>query len=133
MRATTAGAAPIACTRPSRRAEVAIRLRSTAVRSSVAPIAATTRRSSKGSRAAGSRRRTSGRTARASASFSGPRRPGMRPASLGASSGLRSDTTSTRPSESRTAAAQCVGPWISNPFRSAIPPSRSFSEAMIGR
>ena len=42
----------------------------------VVPTAATTRQSSKGSRAAGRRRRTSGSTAIASASLSGPRRPG---------------------------------------------------------
>ena len=59
-----------------------------------------TRRSSKGSRAAGIRRRTSGSTAIASTSFSGPRRPGTRAASFGASSGLRSEATSTSPSRS---------------------------------
>ena len=78
----------------------------------------------------GSRRRTRGSTAIASASFSGPRSPGSRAASFGASSGLRSEATSISPDGSRTAAAQWVGPWIRRPLRSAIPPSRSFSSAI---
>ena len=76
------------------------------------------------------RRLTIGRTAIASASLIGPRRPGRRAASFGASSGLRSEPTSIPPSLPRTAAAQCVGPWIRRPLRSAIPPSRSLSESM---
>ena len=84
-----------------------------------------TRQSSNGSRAAGSRRRASGSTAIASASFSGPRRPGIFATSPGASSGLRAEATWISPAGSRTAADQWVGPWISRPLRSAMPPSRS--------
>ena len=118
---------PIACTTPSRRAEVRTRLRSIEVAASVAPIAAATRGSSNGSRAAGRFVRTIGSTAIASASLSGPRSPGRRAASFGASSGLRAEATSISPSRLRTAAAQWVGPWISSPLRRAMPPSRSFS------
>src|SRR5680860_458778 len=100
------------------------------VRTKVVPIAPRTRKSSNGRRAAGSRRRTSGSTTIASASLSGPRRPGSRLASFGASRGLRCEATCTWPSLSRTAAAQWVGPWISRPLRRAMPPSRSFSELM---
>ena len=57
-------------------------------RARVAPTAASTRQFSKGSRAAGSRRRASGSTAIASASFSGPRRPGSRATSFGRQLGL---------------------------------------------
>ena len=64
-------------TTPSRRPGERSLRRSSAVVASVAAIAATTRGSSNGSRAEGRRRRTSGRTAIASASFSGPRRPGQ--------------------------------------------------------
>ena len=44
---------------------------------------------------------------------------------------LGGDHAPRRP-RSRTAAAQCVGPWISRPLRSAMPPSRSFSGHRIG-
>ena len=41
------------------------------------------------------------------------------------------DATWISPSRPRTAAAQCVGPCTSSPLRSAMPPSRSFSSALI--
>ncbi len=119
-----------ACTTPSRRAELPKRLRSAAVATSVAPTVAEHAQVLEGQPRRRHPRRTSGSTAIASASFSGPRSPGIAAASPGASSGLRSEATSMLPVRGpRTAAAQCVGPWISSPLRSAIPPSRSFSES----
>ena len=61
----------------------AMRRRRTVVATRVAPIAPSTRGSSKGRRAAGIRARTSGSTAIASASLIGPRRPGRRPPASG--------------------------------------------------
>ena len=97
------------------------------------PTEAITRQSSNGSRASGRRRRTSGSTAIASASFSGPRTSGALAASSGAIRGFGSEATAISPSGPRTAAAQWVGPWISSPLRSAIPPRRKVSRSGIGR
>ena len=93
----------------------------------VAPVAASTRQFSNGMRAPRSRRRASGSTAIASASFSGPRRPGTRATSSGPAPACARRRLRSSRRESRTAAAQWVGPWISRPLRSAIPPSRSRS------
>ena len=89
-----------------------------------API---TRTSSKGRRAERSSRRAIGITAKASAILSGPLRIGTLPKRVPPKSGFGPDATSISPASVRAAAAHDVGPWISRPLRSAMPPSRSFS------
>jgi hypothetical protein len=87
-------------------------------------IAAITRTSSNGSRAALSFIRTVGISRNASARRSGPeqRHPD---GEGGGERRLRPEATWISPASSRAAAAQEVGPWISSPLRSAIPPRRS--------
>ena len=106
-------------------------------RRGVAPIAAITRGSSNGSRAAGSRRRDQRQYRHRLGEFQRPAQAGKRgpPAAVRAPAS-RSEARAIEPSAARTAAAQCVGPWISSPLRSAIPPSRNCSlvamESAIG-
>ena len=79
--------------------------------------------SSNGSRAERSRSRASGSTAIASARRSGPRTSGVVARRPRARLGFGPEATSIEPSGARAAAAHEVGPWISRPLRSAIPPS----------
>ena len=91
-------------------------------RSSRAPPAART-----GSAPAAARRRTSGSSANASASATGPRRTGIdtrRPGEARLAAG--GDAKRRRPRRERRAAHE-VGPCTSTPFCSAIPPRRTVS------
>ena len=63
-------------------------------------------------------------TAIASASRSGPRTSGVGARRPRARLGFGPEATSIEPSAARAATAHEVGPWISRPLRSAIPPRR---------
>ena len=94
-----------------------------------ATTATATRGRSNGNRASGRARRTSGRTANASASRSGPRderrRHVRREPPLGAGGGADRAVRVRAPPHPTT-----VGPCTRTPFERAMPPSRSFSIAV---
>ena len=93
----------------------------------LAAATAITDGSSNGSRAERSRSRASGSTAIASARRSGPRTSGVEASRPRARVGFGPEATSIEPSPARAATAHEVGPWISRPLRSAIPPRRKRS------
>ena len=61
---------------------------------------------------------------------SGPRRIGTLAKRLPPKSGLAPEATSISPLDARAATAHEVGPWISRPLRSAIPPRRRTSRSL---
>ena len=120
----SAGISPRPAASASRTASGPLPLRIAALAAVATIAAASTRRSSNGSRATGRLRRAIGMKAKPSARRSGPRRTGIEEAGPG-KVGLRPEATRIVPSGARAAAAHEVGPWTSRPFFSAIPPRRS--------
>jgi hypothetical protein len=96
----------------------------------VAPRAAALPAPSTGSRASGSLRRMIGSRYPISAMRSTPRTPGTVSSAWG-SSGLRPEARRNSPSGVRTAAAQWSRLCTKIPLRSAMPPSRTVSLAVV--